>query len=163
MKGIDVMDFSIKIGNNIKIELGETKEELIYDLSCAKIRYTIPFDKTNDNNIKETILQIPSLRIEISIQNDIVNYIKSGCNEYSIIFKTEGLDKKNIAVINDLKIKIVNTFKIKSNEMFIEKINLRNFDTMVIMNSKALGKKVRLHLMSDLQGNVYINTLRYIK
>ena len=154
------MAFTLKIYNGVIIELGETKEELMYDLDGHDIKYIVPFDKTNAEGVKETILQIPELRVEVSILNDIITYIKSGCNEYSIVFDGTNVNRKDIKVINQLKDTILKTFGVDKKQMFIERINLRNFDTMVIFKTDT--KKIRLHLMSDLRGNVYINTLRYL-
>lgn len=155
------MKFGLKLSDNLEIVLGEFKEEVLEKLQESNVKYTIAFDKVNEEGIKETIIQLPDLRVEVSIENDILSYIKSGCNEYSIIFDGTNVNRKDIAVINNLKATILNHFGIDKKQMFIEKINLRNFDTLIVFTAKD-NRKIRLHLMSDLRGNVYINTLRYM-
>lgn len=155
------MKFGLKLSDDLEIVLGEFKEEVLERLQESKVKYTIAFDKVNEEGVKETIIQLPDLRVEVSIENDILSYIKSGCNEYSIIFDGTNVNRKDIAVINNLKATILNHFGIDKKQMFIEKINLRNFDTLIVFTAKD-NRKIRLHLMSDLRGNVYINTLRYM-
>ena len=121
------MKFGLKLSDDLEIVLGEFKEEVLERLQESKVKYTIAFDKVNEEGVKETIIQLPDLRVEVSIENDILSYIKSGCNEYSIIFDGTNVNRKDIAVINNLKATILNHFGIDKKQTFIEKISHQNF------------------------------------
>lgn len=156
------MALSLNIEESIKVELGEMREELLYDLEQGSIRYSIPFDKTNEQDIKETIIQIPDLGIEISVENDIVTYIKSGCNEFNQLAELELGKLVNISTVEDIKKQIIDRFKLDAKSMFIEKVNMRAME-MVIVVKDEMDEKCRIHIMSDSRGRVYINTIRYMK
>ena len=51
-----------------------------------KINYEIPFDKLNKEGIKETIIHIKEIGTEISIDNDIITYIKRNIHHNSQSF-----------------------------------------------------------------------------
>ena len=86
------MAIGLYITKDIKVELGEIKEKLLFDLDNASIKYEIPFDKINTNGVKETIITMREPDIEISVENDIITYIKTVNTEFSNLDKIENTD-----------------------------------------------------------------------
>lgn len=155
------MSLYLSLADNKRIELGEIKEELMRDLEELNMSYIVPFDKLNDKNIKETILQIPEYRIEVSIVNDIITYIKSSSNTFSRIFTLDS--RSNIKTENVVSVKnlVLDMFCLDNSQIFIEKINLKAFDIIFIVSKN--GRNIRLHLLTDSRNNVYISTMRFVK
>lgn len=157
------MAIGLNISDNIRVELGEFKEQLVKDLNDNKISYTIPFDKTNKRNIKETIITITELGVEISVENDIVVYIKSASNQYSNVDTLT--DDQEISVLEHIA-----TIKDKVNQKFngfgeeytikFEKIDTKSMNMVVILNSAY--EKARLTILMDANRIVYINTIRQL-
>ena len=102
------MRIALDLTDNFSVELGETREELIYKLDENKIDYTIPFDKTLDEldksnrAVKETIISIKEFGIEISIHNDIVVYIKERTGKNTTIYKIS--DNKQCSASDIVKV-----------------------------------------------------------
>ena len=157
------MMFSLKLGEEAYIELGETREELIYRLDKSKIKYTIPYDKTSSNEnvkVKETILHIVDLAIEVSIRNDIVQYIKSKSNQYTNVYAITPGKTCSASDLIQVKRKVAELFSIDENKILIENTNLRTLETVMIVDDSI--NKVRIHLMPDMRGNVFVGTLKYV-
>ena len=137
------MKFSLKLGKEAYIELGETREELIYRLDKSKIRYTILYDKTSSNEnvkVKETILHIVDLEIEVSIRNDIVQYIKSKSNQYTNVCTITPGKICSASDLMQLKRNVAKLFDINENKILIKNTNLRTLDTvMIIDDNMRLG------------------------
>ena len=160
------MKYSLQISQNAYIFLGETKEELVYDLDENGIKYSIPFDKTleakqDGKKVKETIVHIASLNIEISLANDIVKYITCGVNKYNTVYKTTVGVPASLQMVKEMMAVVSKKVGVDPKTMFTEKINLKTMDTVMIANGKD-NKRVRIHVMTDMNGNVHIGTLRYI-
>ena len=152
------MGLGIKIGNNKVIELGQIREELIHVLESENIKFNIMFDKINsEKDVKETVIYIQNLNIEISLSDDVVDYIKSKESKYSIL---EGIDisTDKIDRINNILAatkKYFNTDKITINDM-----NMSNFDIRVIIKEDT--HKYRVHIMTTQKGESFIYTMKII-
>lgn len=154
------MAIGLNISDNVRVELGEIKEELLNDLSNNNILYNIPFDKTNSNNIKETIIQIPDILMEISVENDIVTYIKSANNNYTHLDTVDITADNPVEVVKSIQQKINDKFKGNSDSIKIEKLDIKTMNIIVILISKT--QKVRAVILRDAIGDIYINTLRIL-
>ena len=152
------MGLGIKIGNNKVIELGQIREELIHVLESENIKFNIMFDKINsEKDVKETVIYIQNLNIEISLSDDVVDYIKSKESKYSIL---EGIDisTDKIDRINNILAatkKYFNTDKITINDM-----NMSNFDIRVIIKEDT--HKYRVHIMTTQKEESFIYTMKII-
>lgn len=150
------MGIGLNIGDGVRVELGGIKEVFINELDKRKIRYTIPYDKTNNHNIKETIIQIDDLGMEVSIENDIITYIKSNNNEYTNLDTID--DMSNIlGHIKTIKEHIENRFG-EEYTVSIEKIDSATLSIVVILTSQY--ERARAIVVRDGHGNIYVNTLR---
>lgn len=153
------MGIGLDIVDEIRIELGGIKEMLMQELDKHKIRYMVPYDKTNKQNIKETLIQIDDLDIEISVENDIITYIKSGNNEYTNLDRIE--DVSNILEhIKTIKEHVISRFG-SEYTISIEKIDSVNISMAVILSSQY--ERARAIVVRDGHGNIYINTLRSLQ
>jgi hypothetical protein len=152
------MAIGLKVGDEVKVSLGEIKEQLLYDLGQAGVQYTIPFDKTNKNDIKETIIAITDLGIEISVENDIITYIKSDNNEYTHLDTIENIEDTPLEHVKTIKNHVINKFNDEDYSIKFEKIDTKTMNIVVIISSET--GKARINILREGQGNVYINTIR---
>lgn len=156
------MELNMRVTDNLVVSLGEMKEELLFTLDENGIRYSVPFDKTNADNIKETIIQIPELKIEVSVENDIVTYIKSGCNKYNILGEVAIGKINSVSKIGEIKDNLVKMYNLDEKSIFIEKINTRAMEIIMIIRDPD-GENCRIHIMSNSHGEVFIYNIRYTK
>lgn len=147
--------------DKFEVGLGEKIEAVINRLKALRIRYTTPFEGlTNNSTTKETVMNVPEYGIELIFENDEVTYIKSGNSGHNIICNTDIGNVMSMADIQQLLDSIANKFSLSSKEITIRHINLKRVDAVVLI---ARGdKRIRVHLLCDLSGNVYISTLKII-
>lgn len=157
------MAIGMNISEDVHVQLGEYREQLLYDLDQNKIKYTIPFDKTNKNNIKETIITIEELGVEVSIENDIVTYIKSAYNEYSSVDSLPKDEEINILEhIQKIKQKIHEKFY-NSEDNYKIKIERIDSETMfIIAIISGIYEKARITIMMTADNNIFVNTIRQL-
>jgi len=157
------MAIGIKITDNLIIQLGEIKEQLLKELDDAKLKYDIPFDKLNNSNsnLKETIIQIKELNIEVTTENDIINYIKSGNTVYTNIDVLEDIENNALEHVKTIQNKVCEFFNDKDYNIKMEKIDLRTLNITFILYSEY--EKARVHVLRDTHGKVFINTIMHIQ
>lgn len=153
-------EVGIKLHDEVKIELGEIKEKLLDDLDNHNIDYDIPFDKINKEGIKETIIHIKDTDTEISIENDIITYIKSNNNKFTHLDTIEDIQTEPLKHIKTIQEKVQEIFDNKEFILKIEKIDTKTMNITLIINYGL--KKARVQILRDSFGDVYINTLRAI-
>ncbi len=152
------MKAGIKVSNTFRVALGDAREEVIENLNASNLKYIISFDKLNSARIKETIIQLPALNMEISLSNDIVVYMQSKINEYNVLF--DAYNMKSIDIIKKLKDVIVTEFSFtRKTEFKIEGINLKTLDTNIIITER--GETVRVHIQKDNKSQLYISAVKY--
>ena len=154
------MAVGINLTDRIKVELGEIKEVLFNDLDIAGIKYDVPFDKINKNGIKETIIHIKELGTEISIENDIISYIKSGNTDYTKLDTIEDIKSNVLIHIKAIQARIAEMLGKDEYNVKIEKIDTETMNITLIVTSNT--EKCRLQILRDNTGGVYINTLRIL-
>lgn len=152
------MAMGLFITEGIKVELGEIKEKLIFDLDKASIKYDIPFDKINKDGIKETIITMREPDIEISIENDIITYIKTVNTEFSNLDKVESNDVNITEHIKKIQEQLVKKFGTDDCKIKIEKLDSKTLNITLIITSK--GGKCRIQILRDTFGDIFINTIR---
>ena len=151
------MSIGINVTDEIHVSLWELKQRLLRDLDRSGLVYLIPFDKLNKHGIKETIVQIPDLDTEISVQNDIIKYIRSGATKYSTL---------DVMVAGEEPLDHIDRAKKTLNDMFgseynirVERINTSSMNMAVMLKSKEIDEGARLQILMDSNMNIYINTI----
>lgn len=152
------MAVGINLTEDVKVELGEIKEILLNDLNNAGINYEIPFDKLNKQGIKETIIHIKDIGTEISIENDIISYIKLGNTPYTKLDTIEDIKTNVLDHIKNIQKHIENMYGKNKYNVKIEKIDTGTMNITLIITSQT--EKCRIQILRDNTGGVYINTLR---
>lgn len=152
------MAIGIRLSENVSADLQEIKEKFLRDLDDNNIKYEIPFDKLNKNNVKETIIHIKDLDMEISIENDIITYIKSGNTEFTHLDKIEDIETSPLDHIKTIQEHIKNAFDTSGYSLKLEKIDTKTMNMTIILSSSK--HKARVQVIRDSFGDVYINTLR---
>lgn len=154
------MRTGIRLSEDFKVVLGETREEVIEGIESMGLKYMISFDKVNNTKSKETIIQIPSMDMEISLKNDIVVYMQSKVSAYNILFNSSNM--ASIDIIKTLKEAIAREMEFKRKTEFkIEGMNLKTLDTSIIINDK--GVDIRVHIQKDSKHNLYLSAVKYEK
>lgn len=154
------MAIGLFINENVKVELGEIKEKLLFDLNKESIKYDIPFDKINKEGIKETIITMREPDIEISIENDIITYIKTVNTEFSNLDKIENTDVNITEHIRKIQEQLNKKFGTDDCTLKIEKLDSKTLNITLIITSKF--GKCRVQIIRDTFGEIYINTIRAI-
>lgn len=155
------MELFLEIKEGVNLELCEIKEKLLQTLDVSGIEYRVPFDKVNAHNIKETIIQMPKLGVEVSVENDIVVYIKTRCTEFSKMAEFKIGTTTGIDIVDDIKQKIMCMYSIEKKNMHIQTLNIKSMEVIIIVDTE-LGKR-RIHILSNAMGEVYINTIAVIR
>ena len=151
------MAIGLKFSNKLRIDLGEIKEELLAQLDEAEIEYSIPFDKVNKQNFKETIIDIKGLGIEITTENDIINYIKSNGNEYTIVDTIEKVDSNVLKHLSTIQDKVYKFFDSSKYNIKMEKIDIKALNMTFLLYSD--DERARVQIIRDTAGKVFINTI----
>lgn len=154
------MSIGINITDSVKVELLEVKEQLIKDLEEHGIKYEIPFDKTNTSGVKETLITMRDPDIEISVENDIINYIKTVNTEFSNLDKVENIDVNITEHIRRIQEMVNKKFNTKGCTIKIEKIDTKSLNITLIIHSN--NNRARVQIIRDTFGDIYINTIRSI-
>lgn len=154
------MAIGIKLKNNMQIYLGEKRDILLAELDSCNIVYDITFDRPNKDNIKETIIHIKELGIEISIENDILQYIRAEDNDYTHIDKINNETDDKMQVIKNIQNKLLEKVCCGDYRISVEKLDMETMHmTLIITGSK---EKARVQIIKDNFGDIFINTLRNI-
>lgn len=154
------MAVGIKLADNAEVYLGEIKEQLLSDLDANKIKYKVLFDKVNKNGIKETILHMKELDTEINIENDIITYIKAGNNQFTHLDKVEDIGNNTLSHVKKIQEQAEQRLHFNGYSIKIERIDTKTMSMTLIATSST--EKVRIQILRDGFGDVYINTLRAI-
>lgn len=156
------MNLGLKIVNDVEVTLMEPREILENRLSNNNIEYRVLFDKVvKDSSVKETILVIKDPEIEITLENDIVNYIKTSNNIYSQLDVIEEINKDVTVHIKAIKEKLAKKFDVDTTAINIEKCDLAKINITTIVNKD--NRYYRIKIIRDAFGNVFINTIRCIR
>lgn len=153
------MSVGIRVTNNIYIGLWEIKEQLLRDLDESKLLYNIAYDKVaKSSDYKETIIQIPDLEVEISLNNDIIKYIRSGANKYTILDEIETGDNDTIKHIRIIKEEMEKRFGDEYN-IRVERISADTLGMTFVLSSTITDEKVRVQILKNNSNEVYMNTM----
>lgn len=152
------MEIGLYITDNVKVNIGEIKEQLLADLDSQGIHYDIPFDKINSAGVKETLITMREPDIEISVENDIITYIKTDNTKFSNLDKIESADVNITDHIKKIQQKINDKFSTKDSTLKIEKLDSKTLNiTLIIIQGNS---KCRVQIIRDTFGEIYINTIR---
>ena len=155
------MAIGMYINNNVKIELGQIKEQITLDLSNNNIKYNIPFDKINSSGIKETLITMRNPDIEISLENDVVTYIKTENTEFSNLDTISDSDKIDIQNhLKNIKEKILEKIDTDTSNIKLERIDVETLNITLIIHDDDC--KARVKILKDTFGDIYINSIRSI-
>lgn len=152
------MAIGLFITEDIKVEIGEIKEKLLFDLNNASIKYDIPFNKINKDGIKETIITMREPDIEISIENDIITYIKTVNTEFSNLDKVTNTDVNITEHLKKINEQLNKKFGTDGCTFKIEKLDSKTLNITLIITSK--NQRCRIRVIRDAFGDIFINTIR---
>lgn len=147
--------------DKLNVKLGETKEEVIDRLQKANLRFVTPFEGLADNSVvKETVINVPDCGIELMFENDIVSYIKSHNSTYNVVCDTDIGKTMLVQDVQKILDSVASKFGVDSKKITIRRMNLRRADAVLIISD--VKNRVKIHLMCDLNGKVFISTVKII-
>lgn len=151
------MAAGINLTQDVKVYLGEIKEQLLYDLDKHNVKYNIMFDKLNKDGVKETILHLRDITTEIIIRNDIIYYIKSDDTEFTHLDTISDISTDTLNHIRTIKELLEDKFSPEGYNVKIEKIDTKTMNITVILTSEV--ERVRVQVLRGPLGGIYINTM----
>lgn len=151
------MAAGINLTQDVKVYLGEIKEQLLYDLDKHDVKYNIMFDKLNKDGVKETILHLRDITTEIIIRNDIIYYIKSDDTEFTHLDTISDISTDTLNHIRTIKELLEDKFSPEGYNVKIEKIDTKTMNITVILTSEV--ERVRVQVLRGPLGGIYINTM----
>lgn len=152
------MGIGMNLTHDTRVELGEIKEKLTAELDEAGIEYSLFYNQLNKAGVKETFITIREPYAEISIENDIVTYIKVENTEFSNLDNIPDIGDNVLDHIKNIQKRVDDKFSIEGSTIKIEKIDTKTMNiTLIIMYSED---RTRVQILRDTFGDVFINTLR---
>lgn len=151
------MAAGINLTQDVKVYLGEIKEQLLYDLDRYNVKYSVMFDKLNKDGVKETIIHLRDITTEIIIRNDIIYYIKSDDTEFTHLDTISDISTDTLNHIKTIKELLENKFSPEGYNVKIEKIDTKTMNITVILTSEI--ERVRVQVLRGPLGGIYINTM----
>lgn len=155
------MDIGMRLNENIKVNLSESREELINKLTKEEIRYNILYDKPDKQGLKETIISIGEFDTEIHLSDNKIIYISAYNNENTSVLNNDTENVSPIDFINLCKDRLY-TMGIKNKEL----IEIDNLDFKTLncsFNIKCNDNICRAITARDAHGNVFIKSIRILR
>ena len=152
------MSIGINITDDARIELGDSRDKLIKLLDGVK--YSIPYDKENENGVKSTLVQIEDLGMGIQLTQDKVTYIRSDNNKYSNVDNIQDIKKDPINDVKRITSLLEEKFTPERSAIKIENLNISTMQLAVVITYKK--QQARAVVQRDAFGDVYVNTLRSV-
>jgi len=153
--GLDITD-------NFKVCLLDIKEVVLEGLKNNNVEHSVAFDKINNKGVKETIITMRNPDIEISLENDIVQYIKTVNTKYSQVDVLKNISENAAVHIPTIKKNIEKKFNVQSNCIKIEAIDSTKMSLTVIIKYDNNAHEARIHVIRDAFGNIFVNTITHI-
>jgi len=159
------VSIGLKLDNGVKISIEDRKEELVNKLEKAQVNFNIPFEKENNQGVKETLVTLEQYGIEITLDNEEVTYIKSASNEYSIINgieieENDSIDEQ-LKTIRDCIQKMYLQYSVR-----FERIDTKSMNIAIVLTEKENQSdklKVRITVIMNRNKKIFINTIRKVE
>ena len=152
------MALGLKLNEAVKITLGENRKQLIEKLEKEEIRHKVMYDKENDQNELETIINISEFDIEVQLYDNIIYAVRTYNNPHTNLYKhgeRYGTPLKFLARVKDkLRVMCDN----EDINVEIEKIDLGTMQCRFTVRDGRMSYKVSS--TRDAHGNIYIGNIR---
>lgn len=156
----NVTDVGMLIQDNIKVNINDSFDELIEKIKMAKLDYSVPFSKVSKkSNILETMVHIESKGLEISLEDNIVVFIKSIYSDETNILDESTIEKNSMTmpdILNTIKEYIKNY--VGDTHVSIEKFDAKTYNTVVVFSTNT--NKIRASILKANNGSLFLNTIR---
>ena len=152
------MRVAVRVDSDLEIELGLSLEELIERLEKGSINYENVYDKVNSNTgVLETVFFIREEGIEILLEEHVVVYIKSACNQYNIIAEN-GNTMDTMEALEKMQEFVLANSSATERDLFVERFN---GDTMAAIIAIHDGECIyRINIVMNNKNVIYMTTVR---
>jgi hypothetical protein len=154
------MAIGLYVAEDVRAYIGEIKEKLLFELDEQKVDYNVPFDKAEIGSARRTIITMRNPDTEMEADNDVIFSIKTENSEFSNLDKIENANVNIIEHLNKIKEKLSERVGAQDSIIKIEKIDTKTLNITAIIISG--NTKVRIQIVRDTFGNIYINTITRI-
>lgn len=155
------MEVGINILDNLRINIGETLNEIENSLIENNISYTIPtpINKTGKSN-GSIIMFIETYGVELNIVDGIVTYIKSNNSKLNYVTTISVLTP--LLVLLDIKSTLSRRFNIPEESIRIDRFNTKTFDASMSI-PYINDTKIRLTVVSSGDRKIHIESIQLVK
>lgn len=148
----------MSIAEGVRINIGDTYEEVQRNLETCGIEYEIPYSETVGNK-RTLIVYMRSEGIELNITDEIVQYIHASNAKLNQLFKVE-MGMTNADTLKFIRGKLAEMFDTEPKKIRIDQFSSKSYSTVISVDNE--GKKIRIHLELSLSNMLYIQTLRLL-
>lgn len=152
------MALGLRLNENVKIALGENRKQLLDKLEKEEIRHKIMYDKKNDQDELETIINISEFDIEVQLYDNIVYAVRTYNNPHTNLYKAGERYGTPLKFLNRVKDRISYMCDSDNVNVDIEKIDLGTMQCRFVVRDGRLAYKVSS--TRDAHGNIYIGNIR---
>ena len=128
------MAIGVNLTDNLRLELGSTKQDILNELDIAGISYDVPFEKVNKHGILESIVAIKNHNIEITTEENIVKYIKMGNSDFSKLVSIDNNSVDIMQVIRTIQEELTKKLGTQMSSTCIEKLDTKTLNITLIIN-----------------------------
>lgn len=153
------MKVGMFIADGVKINIGDSYDDMFKTLNECGIKYEIPYSETQGES-QTLIIYMRSEGIELNVQSGSVVYLHASNAKLNTLFRVEtGMTSAD--TLRYIKNKLVDLFQVESKAIRIDKFNSRNYSTTIQVGSDEI--KVRIHLELSLSNELYVSTLKLLQ
>lgn len=153
------MEIGLNIVDELKINIGDSIENIKKSLEDRNIEYKIHDVKGKSDKIKTNIMYIQEQGVEINIEDDSINFIKSSNDKLNYIFAIE--EGNSINMLSQIINNVSSAFSIDKKDITVNEFDGNNLRTIITI--KIGSKALKMSLMLGFNNKVYINTIRLLK
>lgn len=152
----------LSVTDTFKINISDFREIVLEGLKNSNIEHTVAFDKVNDKGIKETIITLRNPDTEITLENDVVQHIKTVNTKFAQLDSIKDIEEDTVSHIHNIKKRIEEKFELSSDEVTMESIDSSTMSVTVIIKYDNDSQQARVHVIRDTFGNVFMNTITHM-
>lgn len=152
------MQVGMSIADGVRINIGDTYDNVKNNLDNCGIAYEIPYSETVGN--KQTlIVYMRSEGIELNITNGIVQYIHASNAKLNTLFHVE-MGMKSSDTLKFIRDKLAEMFMTEPKKIRIDQFSSKSYATVIQVVADEF--KVRIHLDLNFANMLYVQTLRLL-
>lgn len=148
------MDIGINILENLRISIGESRDDLINDLENNNIKYDIAYGKN-----ARIVMFIESYGVELETDNHNVTYIKSSNSELNYIMHIH--KNSPFDTLIEIRDKLAIKFNINKDKIRIDRFEAKSFKSIMTIPYNE-HSQVKISLIPGVNNGIYIEAMQLL-